>query len=83
MTWKASLMKPVEKRDGNVVATVKFSSDAGESFVQEVMASDLTETSLAAFCQRVVLSREARDRSFDGLSAKQPGIIRLPRDAVV
>lgn len=78
--WKAELTKPVEKRDGNVIATVKFSSDTGESFTQEVPGFDLTPDTLAAFCQRLVVLRETRDASFVAFAGVQVGPIALPRD---
>lgn len=80
MTWKVELTKPVEKRDGNVVATVKFSNGT-ESFIQEVPAHDLTPDSLGVFCQSIVEVREKRDESLAMFSNVQPGPIKLPRDS--
>ena len=82
MAWKAELTKQVEKRGGNVVATVRFSNDDdSESFTQEIPASDLSPESLAEFCQTIVVMRESRDVSYAACASIPVGPIQLPRDA--
>lgn len=78
--WKAELLKPAAKVGGNIVASVRFSADTGESFDQDIPGNALTPESLAAFCQRVCESREATDASVLAFSSVQPGPIVLPRD---
>lgn len=80
MTWKAELLKPFAKRDGNLFAPVQFTNGT-ESFTQEYIANNGTVDTFNVWCQKICEQREARDASFDELQSLEPGPITLPRDA--
>lgn len=79
MAWSATKLS-VTKSGGNVVAKVRFAeSVTGDNFTQDIPAQDLSEFSLATFCQRVIVGLEARDAAFAKITPTGPVI--LPRDA--
>lgn len=62
MSWVRTLDK-VGAKDGNVVATVTFTSDSGEVITRVIPGNDLTPERLAAFCDGFVAVLEVRDAS--------------------
>lgn len=78
MAWTAELLD-FSKTESMIVATVAFEDKAtGERVVRKVSGDNLDADQLAAQCQRIIESFEARDVAMPTL-AKGP--IALPRDA--
>lgn len=74
MAWSANLDKIV-KSDGNVIATVTFTSDTGEKIAQDIPGNDLTKDNLTAFVSNKIQVLDVRDLAFKTLTV---GPIAVP-----
>lgn len=78
MAWRANILS-VAKVGGNVVPRIQFLDDeTEETFVIEPAADNWTVRSLAEFCERRIVSLEARDQAALEIKA---GPVTLPRDS--
>lgn len=64
--WTATLDK-VSKNEGNVIATVTYTSDTGETQVQDIPGNNLTPDILAAHVGNRIQALEARDLAYQTL----------------
>jgi hypothetical protein len=82
MVVRCELVKAVEVKGFNVVATVDFiDTDSGQVLErQEIPGNDLTPDALAARCQVVCEAMEACRAALASFANVRPGQIALPRD---
>lgn len=66
VTWTPHLDSK-ERVGGNVVASVTFTSSAGERIVDTAVGNTLDREAIAHWCAIKIESLEARDRAFESL----------------
>lgn len=76
MAWTANLDRVSKSDNGNVIASVTFASDTGETIIQDIGGNDLTPDGLAAFCANKVQVLEVRDIAFQTFVTLGP--VKLP-----
>jgi hypothetical protein len=65
--WTANLDKLL-KTDGNIIASVTYTSDTGETQTQDIPGNNLTPDTLAAFVGDRIQALEVRDAAFETLA---------------